>query len=67
MEKAVIVDKIPQLNTKSDLIEIIQFTNKLMRDNVQLKFRMVKLTEWMVQIEKKLIQGELPDKETQPW
>lgn len=68
MEKTIQVEKIPQLTLfngvkdqaiKKQFAELIEFTNKLMRDNVALKFRTVNLTEWIVQLEKKMIQPEV--------
>ena len=63
-KKEIEVEKIPQillmsevkdLITRNQFQEIIQYTNQLLIDNASLKFRTEQLTNWLVQLEKKII------------
>jgi len=64
MGKTIQVEPIPQLSplkdvqdmaTRNQFAQIIEFVNRIMSDNVALKFRTAELTKWIVQLEKKLV------------
>lgn len=66
--KTIQVEKVPQLDllqdvqdiaTRKQFTQIIEFVNKLMRENVALKFRTAELTNWIVQLEKRLVSEEM--------
>jgi len=73
MAKTIQVEKIPQLHllqdvqdmaTRNQFSKIIEFVNKLMRDNAALKFRTEQQTKWIIQLEKKLISEEMLESAT---